>query len=311
MKHHEREWLLDSLNETDRAKAAAIEALSVDTFHRLRLLESSPSLRLKLWLNAANLCELAYPMAVKIPIISVKWFLNIHAEFAFNEVRKSSMKLENDIVDYLYELLFLQQKTIVSISDYLQLASAVIQDKEVDVGLMKAEVDTWLRADLSFTYLKSSVEKTISLLGAMHGEGNLSGKKAHKDRLRALSKCLPDEAKKTEYFQFVWDAISSDNLDELNKYRSGLLHKKGIADLQPHNYVGIPVEDLPFLKVFTVLHHQHAINTLLLMAVLAMLTDELVNRDPDFNPHDSFSMWLLEQLHGLVVARGSKLEGYN
>jgi hypothetical protein len=303
VKHHEREWTTEHISDSHRTKAYAISALAVSTNNRLKLLDSYPTLRLKLWLNANDICELAYLMAVKIPIISVKWFLNIHVEYAFNEIRKSTIELKNDIVDYLYDLLFLQQKTILAISDYLLLASSVVENKKASASLMNAEMDTMMRADLAFTYLKASVEKVVSLLGAIHGIADLSSKKSHKDRLRALNEKIPDALKKTEYFLFIWEAISAENLDELNSYRTGLLHKKGIADIQPHNYVGFAVDDLPFLKIFSVLHHQHAVNTVLLIAVLAMLTDELVRLDPEFQHDDPFVIWLTDELMNLYSER--------
>lgn len=80
----------------------------------------------------------------------------------------------------------------------------------------------------------------------------------------------------------MFDLFSSDNLDELNSYRSGLLHKKGIADLQPHTYVDKKADSLPLLKIFNVIHEQHSKNTTALIGALALLTDKLVELDfPD------------------------------
>jgi hypothetical protein len=70
--------------------------------------------------------------------------------------------------------------------------------------------------------------------------------------------------------------LSSASLQELNSYRSGLLHKKGIADLQPHAYVKKNPRDAPFISLFEVLHEGHSKNTACLLACLAILTDEIV-----------------------------------
>jgi hypothetical protein len=65
------------------------------------------------------------------------------------------------------------------------------------------------------------------------------------------------------------------------------LHKKGISELQPHNYVGEKAEKLPLLKIFNIVHEQHVKNTAVLICILAILTDELVRMvPPDIKPQD-------------------------
>jgi hypothetical protein len=76
-----------------------------------------------------------------------------------------------------------------------------------------------------------------------------------------------------------------------------LLHKRGIADLQPHNYASIGAKLLPFRKVFAVLHEQHAKNTAVLLCGLALLTDKLVELDPpDITQDDLRSIFTTDDL---------------
>lgn len=57
------------------------------------------------------------------------------------------------------------------------------------------------------------------------------------------------------------------------------MHKRGISDLQPHNYVDKDPLSIPLMKVFSVIHEQHAKNTAALIGALAVLTDKLVELD--------------------------------
>ena len=81
-----------------------------------------------------------------------------------------------------------------------------------------------------------------------------------------------------------WEAIetfvSPANLEELNNYRNGLLHKKGLGLLQPHSYVGKGIEEVQFRELFLDLHAQHTRNSIVIICALAILTDKLVELDP-------------------------------
>jgi hypothetical protein len=102
--------------------------------------------------------------------------------------------------------------------------------------------------------------------------------------------------------------LTSKNLEELNNYRTGLLHKKGIADLQPHNYVGVKPEDLPIAKIYHVLHEQHAKNTAMLLCALALLTDELVSADPPTLDQEAFLSQFEEPLRGIAAIIATALQ---
>lgn len=278
--HNSNEWDFSFLSSFDEVRANALDAFTGLTFLRFRDI-SSPHLHLNLGSRSTTMAFLIYPMIVKIPIISFQYYLHVHARYTFNSIRKSNHAHADDIIAYLYEILFIQQKIAISLHEYLRLTDYAQRQKK-DALLINAEVNAIMGADLVFSYLKASVEKIVILLGLTHGISNLESKKTHKSKIDALDKGIPTTIKeKCYYWGFVFNFISSENLDELNSYRSGILHKKGIADLQPHNYVGKGKEVIQTLqKIFSVLHEQHVTNTGVLLGVLALLTDNLAILDP-------------------------------
>ena len=227
-------------------------------------------------------------MIIKIPIISLQHFLDLDSAFTFNEIRKSKHPQADDIISYLYDVLFIQQKIAIGLHEYIRLAT--YNEKEKNEALfINAEIDSIMNAELIFSYLKATIEKTIVILGLTHEILDLDSKKTHKLKLVALEKGLPEAVKNQGYYSFVWEFIKSENISDLNNYRSGLLHKKGISDLQPHNYVGKEAASVPLLKIFQVLIEQHAKNTAVILGVLAILTDKLVQLSPpDITPGELF-----------------------
>ena len=277
-KHGRRDWDFGALREDDRKRARALSAWENIAQQRLSNIASSPPLNLQLGKYAPALCELVYPLIMKVPIISLRYYVHAHAAYTFNEVRRSEHESSDDIIALMYELLLLQQKIAIGLLEYLRKASRTRQEKK-DALLIEFEMDAIMNADLLFTYLKASVEKTIALVAAAYSIPGMDGKKSHKAKMNALLRHLPADAQGTYYGGFFLEVLSSENLDDLNSYRSGILHKKGIADLQPHNYVGKPSADLPFMKVYSILHRQHLRNTGALLVAFALLTDVLMKRE--------------------------------
>jgi tetratricopeptide (TPR) repeat protein len=280
--HLRRDWELDALTASDQIRAKALATFSVLT--RLRFAESSKSpLNLQLGLRMPFVADLIYPLVAKMPIFSLRYFLDLHVHYAFNAIRRANLAHADDIISLLYDVLFLQQKTAISLLECVRLTAYADQHKG-EALLLNAEVDAIIAADTLFAYLKASVEKTIALVGVTHGIANLDAKKDHKKRVAALRAGLPAGLESLPYTEFLFAMVGAENLEDLNNYRSGLLHKKGVADLQPHNYVGHPSAAAPFRKVLTILHEQHVRNTALLLVALALLTDKLVELDrPPFD----------------------------
>lgn len=293
--HLRREWELDALTETDRRRATALASFSILT--RLRYKEiAASSLNLRLAFRTPFAIGLIYPMVAKMPVLSLRYFIDLHVHYAFNAVRRAKHPHADDIISILYDVLFLQQKTAIGLLEYLRLFTYAEQHKG-EAQLINAEVDAIMLADGLFANLKASVEKTIALAGVTHGIANLDAKKDHRKRVATLRAGLPPGVENLPYASFLFAMIGSENLEDLNNYRSGLLHKKGIADLQPHNYVGQSAQEVPLRKIFGVLHEQHSKNTALLLVALALLTDKLVQLDPpSFGIEDLPTERMLEEL---------------
>lgn len=276
--HNSRKWKLESLTESDIEKADSLDAFSLLVFNRIKNKESF-RLNLDLYKRAPQICSLIFPMVVKVPVISFQYFLNIHKDFTFNSIRESEHPQANHLISYLYEILYLQQKIAYSLYDFTNQIIYAERNKKENL-VIRAELNALMAADLIFSYLKASIEKIIVFVGLIYNLQNLDSKKPHKSKIRALLEGVPETAQKQFYFEFLMEFVKSENLEELNNYRSGILHKKGISDLQPHNYYGERTNTLPLLKIFEAIHEQHAKNTAILISSLALLTDDLVTRKP-------------------------------
>jgi hypothetical protein len=149
--------------------------------------------------------------------------------------------------------------------------------------------------ETTVSYLKSSYEKVMVLLGLVFNITNLDSLKTHKAKIRKIQSSIPNNAKDQEYFKVVFDLISSESLESLNKYRTGILHKRGLASLQPHNYIDNQKSTLPIEQLFQELHEELAKCTLALFGTLGLLTDELVKLDPPQENECDFSTSLLEE----------------
>lgn len=283
--HNSQEWNFDELTDNDKKKFESLDALTilVRTTHR-RL--TSNLLHLKIAENAELMCILLHPMVVKIPVTSIIHYIDIHSAFAFNEIRKAKHPNADDLISYIYELQFIQQKIALSLHEIIYLIDYTKKNK-ADSLLIKAELSSISEVETVFSYLKSSIEKIIVVLGLTFGIKNLETKKTHKSKLEVLIREIPKIAKEQFYYDFVINFISSENLDTLNNYRTGILHKRGISDLQPHSYLGQNPNENPLKKIFYVLTKQHSINSAVIIGIYAMLTDELVKlRPPNISPYD-------------------------
>jgi hypothetical protein len=281
--HNSREWNLNDLTENDKARADALDSMTILT--RLRYRSTAKILHLNLFAHVPFMCILTHAMIVKIPIISLQYFLTVHSRFAFNSIRKAKHPNGDKIIDYLYEILYVQQKIAISLHEFIRLID-YNEKKKKEALFIGAEINAIMSADLVFLYLKSSIEKIIILIGETHGINNLDAKK-HKAKLSALKEGLPTNLLNIYYVEFMFEFFSSENIDELNNYRSGLLHKRGIADLQPHNYVRKDAKLVPLKKILLILQEQFSKNTAVLLGALAILTDKLVDLDrPNINYED-------------------------
>jgi hypothetical protein len=275
--HNSIEWQLDSLTDFDNTRICGLQAMTILIRTRHRNV-TSPYLHLNLGELMPSVCFLLIPMAWKVPVTSIQYYIDIDSAFTFNEIRKLGLNDADDLISYIYELQFIQQKIALSLHEYLCLVDYAERNKKTSL-LINAELSAIIGAEVVFTYLKASIEKLIVVLGLLYGIKNLDAKKTHKQKISALDNGIPAAINQIEYFSFIFDFIQSEDIDELNSYRNGILHKRGIADLQPHNYVGKEAADVPLKKMFQVLIEQHAKNTAVLICIYALLTDKLMNME--------------------------------
>jgi len=276
--HYQQPPPATALPKADEEKAYSLQVFTQSTRDRFKDLHFA-RLRLQLAVRSPMICTLAFPMVIKIPILAIRYYVDIDYQHAFAAIRKSGHPQAEGLVAYLYETAFIQQKIAIGFHEYLRLVRHTREHKEQAI-LTKGEVDALREMDNVLSLLKASLEKMIALLGLAHGITNLTEQKTHTKKVAALKKRLPEATLSLEYWKLIEEFISPENLEVLNNFRNGLLHKRGISALQPHSYVGKPGKDTPFDEIFQPLHEQHAKNTMVFLCTLAILTDQLVRLDP-------------------------------
>lgn len=260
----------------DAERASALDAHG-EVCRRQFAARLASGLTLELAAREPALCALVFPMSVKIPVVTMRYFICIDAHSAFDAVRSASHPQADSLIAYLYELLFLQHKTALALLDF----AVHVRQAELTKGqaaLTASELRGILLADLALAYLKASIEKTLALVAETHGITGLDSMKTHAAKLRALQR-LPPVATGAPYGTLLLHMVQATELQELNDYRSGVFHKKGFARLQPHSS-SIPGRPVPFARFLDFLLERHRRNSAALLAALALLSDELVRRQP-------------------------------
>lgn len=288
--HQSREWRLDMLTESDNVKVEGLRSskilLAVKNWTR-----TSNYLHLSLGTLSVQMCLNLIPASFYIPVMSLRYCLEIQENYTFNSIRKAKHPLADDLIAYLYDILFIQQKIANSFYNLVVLMDKVRNEK-TNALMTSNEVDALTIYDTCINYLKATVEKGILLVALTHEIKNLDGYKRHQQKLSALEKNLPQAVKETPYFQFFWKYVQSDSLSELNNLRSGINHKKGVSRLQPHSFVGKKFEETSLWEQFSILKHTHQMNTLMLVGAISMLADNLILRKPPTSEDN----WYMEQL---------------
>jgi hypothetical protein len=276
--HHHRDWELGNLTDGDQEKFEGLQSLRMLlTMKNWEM--TSDYLHLSLWEFSPQMCVNLIPISFYIPVTSIKYCLELQENYTFNSVRACGHPLADDLIGYLYDVLFIQQKIAANFYNLITLMDKVRQEK-ADAILMTHEVDALTICDNNINYLKATVEKTILLLALIFEIKNLDGLKRHQQKLSALDKKIPPKVKDRPYFQFVWEQIQSDSISELNNLRSGINHKRGVTKLQPHSFINKSFEETALWEQFSILKKQHQLNTLTLVGVLAIMADDLVARKP-------------------------------
>lgn len=297
--HFSREWDLDKLTEEDIVRVDALVA--INALNRKRYWDVwSPNLNLRLAQKVPWIGSLIFGVVAKIPIISIQYFVDVNSRYAFNEIRKSGHQYSSELISSLYDILFLQQKIAVCLHAYIRSMDIARREKQKSL-FIKDEVDLIINAESIISYLKASIEKMLILIGYIFGNPSIDSKKTHIAKINTLKNIIPESVKINIYYKFVEELISTKNLELLNKYRTAILHKRGIANLLPHKFYANSNSKDTFGPLFKDLHEQHSKNSIILISALALLTDELVKLDrPRFNlsdlPMESLVKWNEEYL---------------
>jgi len=277
--HHHRLWNLDCLTEQDEQKVDASAGMRMLIARKHSTVGTNKYLNLQLFHYNPLICSLCIPMVLKIPVVSMQFAIELQENFTFNSIRQAKHPQADELIAYIYDTLLIQQKIGSSFHSLLGLINEVKQ-KKGEAKLSIYEMDAISECDSIINYLKSSIEKIILILAFTFEVTNLETYKKHQQKLKAIDSKLPTKAKAQPYFEFIWKFIQPQELEKLNNLRTGINHKKGVSKLQPHTYMDSDLSTSPIGEMFDTLMDQHRKNSALLIGVLALLTDDLVFRDP-------------------------------
>ena len=276
--HQSRKWDLSSLTEADLEKAQSISTTTALTRQRFIGLHYS-LLNLHLGERSPTIAYLSFPMVVKIPVIAIRYYVDIEYYNTFNAIRKSKHSKADELISYIYEIAFIQQKIAIALHEFLRMADYARKNKKNAI-LINAEVDAIRELDAVIVNLKSSIEKIITLIGLTHEISRIDEKGRHQVKMSALKRGLPKMVTDAYYWELIEDFLNAENVEKITNLRTGLLHKRGLSSLQPHSYIGKASNENPFMEIFFQLHEQHSKNTVVFISALAILTDKLVSIDP-------------------------------
>jgi hypothetical protein len=272
------------LTENDKEELLGLESVSILLEIRLNTRENSNVFSLNLFNRHPEICILTLPLVLKLPVRSIKNCIIIDHAYAFNQIRKSELKFNNEIISSLSDLLLTQQKIAFELRELQQLINKPSNNEKL--SLLYSDLDAVRCFDLLVVYLKATIEKAMYLLGYIFDISNLEGKKEQKKRLKSLKDEIPQLFKDQFYLEFVFEQLSSEKLEPLNKYRTGLVHKKGISKTKPNNLMNDEYKET-LNSLFNFCLERHADNTAMLICIFAVLTDKLsVINPPDFSIED-------------------------
>lgn len=275
--HQNQDWELTSIQKEDNTKADALEAMTNLT--RKRYWEfSSPELNLRLFKRQPFIASIVFPLVTKIPIRSMQYFVDVHSRYAFDRIRKSGHLYARELISYLYDILITNQKTAITLQSLLKNIDKIRRIKGNSV-LLNSEIDAISDIDQIITYSKASIEKISIMTGYTFNIIKLDEQKRHEKRINHLTSKMPEAVKRKPIFNFFIENISISQLEDLNRFRTGILHKKGISKIQPQSHYQNNESYKSIYDFFNFLFEQHCKNSALLVASLGLLTDELVKID--------------------------------
>lgn len=273
-------WNVEDFTPDQAAKTKALAYQGEVTRNLFAGRNFKPPINLELGKAVPHLRYLLWAMSPKVLVRSVRFFVDINPYYTFGKVAKSGHPNAQELINYLYEIVNVQQKTAHKIYDFVSHASKSIAERKNEAGtvFLKDDLDAVSQAESAIAYFKASVEKIMALVGATHGIHNLSSRKKHSQRLSLLKRKLEEcQVADTEYKELMLMFFSEDHLKDLNEYRTQILHSRGRAQFQPHTFANKKeASELPFSEILAFLLSYHQKISIALICALAMLTDELM-----------------------------------
>ncbi len=284
-----RNWDVEkNLTPKDLEKADAIVDSNRIIRNRFIGLVSEPPLNMSLIDADPEVCLTIVPMTPYVLVQSIRYFIDVNPHYTFSAIRQSNHQYKDELIAYLYELLDLQAKNAMSLLGFLELCHT-IQQKKGYSSLIKEEQDASEKANLIIIRLKSFIEKVTAFVGVIYGDTSVDSSNKHKSREKKIASHIRESHKKHPYYQQLTAYIKRENFAELDNYRTGILHKKGSSEMQPHSFVGKKFDETPLRKLLGVIMEHRQRSSTALISALAIMTDELVNMEA---PEKRFVMFM-------------------
>ena len=219
---------------------------------------------------------LLIPMIVKVPIVSIKRCIEIDSWYIFSKVRESEHKYADEIISYLYEIQVTNYKlyrSFIKVNEFIER----IESTELSI-LDNDKVDLIFHLEYITIFIKSIIEKIIVVLAYSYEINTIENRKTHKSRISLLNENIDLHIKEQFYYEDFLKFISSENIETLNRIRTGILHKKGVSKIQIHKVIEFDINELGNLVGMLWGYFEHT--TVATICMLSMLTDKLVAMDP-------------------------------
>ena len=280
MRLSEDTFIKDFLTEGDQKRAEAISTFSFVTARQIQEHYIYPPLNLQMAKDDFAYCSLTIPMTTMVLVHSIRFHIELNCFYTFAAIRRSPHPYKDDLISFLYEISNLQLKTSLSIFEFHKKCAESQKLRKVEKANFAYNDDLFsiMDSDKIVSYLKATIEKIIAFIGIIFGIEGIDNKKRHVQRVNLLNEKLKERTKNTPYGILLLEYIKSENLEELNNYRTGILHKKGSSKMQPHSYIGIDnFDELPLRDLLDFFKHHHFMNSKVYLGALAMLADEVMD----------------------------------
>lgn len=272
------------LTESDLDKARGINASAHMLFRKYKPIHSNPRFDIEIG-DDHFFQELLINISSKFPIYNIRYFLHVNVFFAFDEIRRLKIDKDDELIDALYDLLYIQQKISSSLFECVNMMAKIQSDKvnQKNTYLIYEQIKLGKELESIIVMQKATIEKMIALLSLVYSSQANNEVKRNDSRLKKLDQNIPEEWKNSEYYKFLFDHLKREGYADLEELRTKILHWVGDERLQPHYYSKrTSEENLHFnLEIYGEVMKFHHLNTLALISSLALITDKLMSLESE------------------------------